>query len=163
MSKTSVAFWRYKLDFASIRPLIVGTIAGLFVLWLSTKWARFIPKEFNGASRESLLMTYRSANRTSIITFWLTLVSVMVVYSRGWIPRNSTWLASLCFGLVLFLPFVAVLFIGLQRGRQSLVESFVAFAISQNTPPIVMLCIAILGTVALTAGMAGVIIWRLAR
>jgi len=142
------------VDEFSLRPVLSGIVGGLFAWWLTTKWSRWIPNRIGAKGADTLIAENRWRILGANALFFGALVVGIILFKNGYFAR-SDWQA---FGLVVGLAFVApVVFLyvsSFHLGSLRVQEVFVAYAISQRAPMIVLYGLVALGFVVLCVSIA---------
>lgn len=121
------------MEFESIRPVLSGVIGGVIATWLTSRWARNLPDDYNFKSRDTLLRQHRPAIWTANVLFFAGLCFGVALYRIGGYA-NTDWRPLLFgFGLASVLPLLALALVSVASGR-STKEAYVAFALGQGSP-----------------------------
>ena len=143
------------MKFENIRPIISGLLGALTAIWLARLWARWIPATVGRKSRIELESAHGWKVRLANILCAAAIIGGVLVYQVGLFDRYDWRGLGLAFGLMAFLPLALFFFSSLRGGAQNIRECFVFYAISQQSPPAVLLCLlvafTIIGFVALAA------------
>jgi len=142
------------MEIDSIRPVISGVIGGMIAAWLTSRWARNLPKSYNRKSRDILLKQHRPAISSANTLFFAGLCFGVALYRIGGFA-NTDWRPLLWgFGLASVLPLLALAVISFVAGR-SVKEAYVAFAWGQGSPIWATYGILGAGVVAFAFAVAG--------
>jgi hypothetical protein len=80
---------------------------------------------------------------------------VLFAIKAGWMRDNDLRGGGLFLGLIVLIPMMVILVTGLRRGKEAFKEAMVAFAISEKTPPGVLIGItAVCGAIGLFCGIS---------
>jgi len=119
---------------ASISALVAALVFG----WQAKQWARWVPHRVGKKGRARLLQENKTviqmAKALPLAGFGLISLGLMT----GWLGNHDWRVVGLIFG-ILFLPILVILAAGLGRGKDAMQEAMVAFAISERTPPGVLI------------------------
>lgn len=131
------------MDFELMRPMISGVLGGLFAMIFCRALAGWIPQICNGKSAETILRENRVLILVANALFFCGILIGFALSQFG-LLSDADWRA-VALGLgggsaaaLISLPLLATI-----RGS-SPKEAFVAFAISQNVPPILLYSVLIL-------------------
>ena len=140
------------MDFESIRPVLSGIVGGGIALWLGARWQRR-QSSFERQSSQSLARTHKLASILASVLFFSGLITAIALYkvaefeSTDWIPfalgAGGGCLAAL----------VALALVPLSRG-QSVKDSYLAYAASQQSSPFVVYSILGVGSMGCLFAMA---------
>jgi hypothetical protein len=134
------------MNFESIRPLLSGIAGGILAIYFCSALARWVPQICNGKSATFLIEENKVAIWLANALFFAGLLAGIAIYQLDFLP-NDDW-RGLAVGAgagsiaaLIVLPALAL------ASRRSAKEAYVAYAISQKTPPILvygilMACIA---------------------
>jgi hypothetical protein len=130
----------------------VSAIAASLVFgWLVKKWSRWIPVKVGKKGRAKLLKEHEITIRTSKQLTAAGVCILLVCYQRGWLNDHDWRGLGLVLGLGGIVPIGCIVSANVARGVEAIKECMVAFAISERTPPSLLI-----GVTAL-CGMAGVV------
>lgn len=127
-----------------LRPVISGVIGGIVAAWLCSRMAAWVPVFRNGKPADVLLRENRFSIWGGNLIFFFGIFLGIAFYQLGYF-ENSDWrgfalgTGAGCLGALIVIPIQAV-----ASGRE-MAEAYVAFAISQRTPTIVLYAIVIVG------------------
>jgi hypothetical protein len=135
------------MEIESIRPILSGTLGGLLAIYFCNALSRWVPKVCNGKSADTLTGENRVAIWIANSFFFLGILGGIAIYSLGYLP-NDDWrglAVGTGGGSIAALAVFPAFAIG---QRRSVKEAYVAYAISQQTPlmlvfGILMTCIAL--------------------
>jgi len=138
----------------ALRPVLSGLAGAAISAWLLQKLFKWTPLASNGKAAEALVSENRTRIYAANTLFFLGIIGAVFVYQRGYVPRNDWRPAALgvgsgCVAAVLFLFLSAV-----RGGSRKIQEAFVAYAISQKTPPLLLYSLMSLGFIAFCVGLA---------
>lgn len=135
-----------------MRPVISGVIGGLIAAWLCSRMARWLPTVYHGRPAGDLVRENRLAIWGANLIFFSGICLGIALYQLKYFDK-ADWrglalgMGGGCLGALLIIPLQA-----LMNGR-SFAEAYVAFAISQRTPTILLYTIVIVGVSAFSAAM----------
>lgn len=141
------------MSFDNIRPILSGLIGALLAIALSYFLARWVPAIFRGKSAATLAQDYRVAIRLANATFVAGILAALTVHQWLAVPRSDWRPLSIGFGLTLLSPLMTLpiaAFVTHDNAR----EAFVAYAINQKLPPLVICLICGMGFPLLVVGLA---------
>lgn len=147
-------YQKEKMDLNSIRPVISGIVGGLIAIVFCRALARWVPDVCNGKSAETLTRQNRYGIWLANAFFLGGILIGIAIYQLGFLP-NSDWrglalgagAGSIC--ALIVLPVMALMM------GHSPKEAYVAFAVSQQTPIVIVygvlvLCVAAFFSAALS-------------
>lgn len=128
------------MELGEFRPIISGLLGGLIAIWLGTTLRRWIPSVCNGKSVEILILEYRYAIRCANMLLVIGLLFAGTLYWAHTFPKEDWRALALgvgggCLAALLSLAFSAVL------KRSPMKEAYVAYAVSQQAPVLVIFSI----------------------
>jgi len=136
------------VDADVFRPIASGLIGAAVSGWLLARLSRWVPVALADKPAEALLKENRTRIYAANTLFFLGIVGAIVVYQKGYFARNDWRPAALGFGFGCIAPVLFLYFSTLSGGTRRTQEAFVAFAISQKTPPMLLYGILSLGFVS---------------
>jgi hypothetical protein len=132
-----------------LRPVLSGIAGGLIAWWLTAKWKRWVPTQVGTKDKSTLVAENRWRVLVANSMFFGVLIIGILVFSSGKVEPTNWAAGGLVFGMAFVSP-VAFLYIStVHLGPQRVQEVFVAFAINQRTPMIVLYGLVALAFVAL--------------
>ena len=137
------------MDEFSFRPVISGIAGGLFAWWLTTKWSRWIPSRVGAKGTDALIAENRWRILVANTLFFGVLLVGIAFFKNGYFAPSDWRGFGLVFGLAFVAP-IAFLFLStLPLGSIRVQEVFVAYAINQRAPMIVLYGLVALAFIAL--------------
>ncbi|HLA72938.1 MAG TPA: hypothetical protein VK624_15640 [Steroidobacteraceae bacterium] len=79
------------MDFDAIRPLVTGCIGAMLTAWLTSRWARFVPRDYLAKSGERLLEENRSVIWICNALFLLSVATGIVLFKANIFASNNWW------------------------------------------------------------------------
>lgn len=148
-----------KADMAgsSYGPILSGIVGGVLGMAICSAWSRWIPQECSRKDRSTLLRQNRAAIWTVNGCFWAGIGLALWFYSSGYFSRTDWRGLGIGFGLGCASVFVVLPLFALVGGRNPR-EAFVAYAIAQKSPIIVLYTILALGTGGLVASIVSTVL-----
>ena len=136
-----------------LRPILSGLLGAVIAVCLGRTWSRWVPAECAKKSAATL----KKENRLGIIVanclFFAGLFGAFLLYQRGYFARNDLRPLGLGFGIASTAPLLWLCAYARLTGRR-VEEVFVAYSISEQTPPIVLYGIMGAGVIFLFAALA---------
>jgi hypothetical protein len=126
------------MDFDTIRPVISGLIGATIAGWLAVKWAGKLPHAKSSSKQRSLVDNQRIILRCANIGAGLGIGAGLVLYFGGFLGRHDWRGLGLGAGLMALLPVVVIVFGNLRGGTESIKNGFLAYAIAQKTPVVLL-------------------------
>jgi hypothetical protein len=142
------------VDADTLRPIVSGLVGAAISGWLLTRLSKWVPVASGGKSAETLLVENRTRIYGANTLFFLGILSAIVMYQKGYFPRNDWRPAALGFGFGCVAPVVFLYLSTFSAGISRTQEAFVAYSISQEAPPMLLYGIMVLGFVAFFAAVA---------
>jgi hypothetical protein len=142
------------VDADTLRPILSGAIGAVISGWFLTRLTKWVPVASRGKPAETLLAENRTRIYAANTLFFLGIVSAIFMYQKGYFPRNDWRPAALGFGFGCVAPVLFLYLSTLNAGASRTQEVFVAYSISQKTPPLLLYGILFLGFVAFFAAVA---------
>ncbi|KRA17531.1 MULTISPECIES: hypothetical protein [unclassified Lysobacter] len=121
------------MEFDSLGPVSSGLIGGAIAVWLTSRWARTLPRTYNAKSRDALLRQHRLSTWVANALFIAGIFFGVALYPLGGYEDSDPVPVLWGFGLASVLPLLALGLIPLVTGR-NVKEAYVAFAWAQDTP-----------------------------
>jgi hypothetical protein len=142
------------MDEFPLRPVLSGIAGGLIAWWLAAKWSRWVPTQIGTKDKRTLIAENRWRVLVANSIFFGVLIIGILVFSSGNVEPTNWAAGGLVFGLAFVVP-VAFLYVStVHLGSQRVQEAFVAFAINQRTPMVVLYGLVVLAFLALCVSVA---------
>lgn len=138
----------------ALRPILSGVAGAAISAWLLQRLSRWVPLAKNGKSAEALVSENRARIYAANTFFFLGIIGALFVYQRGYFPRNDWRPAALGLGFGCVAPVLFLFLSTVSSGSQKVREAYVAYAISQKAPPLLLYSLMSLGFVAFCVGLA---------
>lgn len=134
------------MDFESVRPVFSGLCGGLLAILFCHALSRWVPQVCNGKNAATLIRENRAAIWLANGLFFGGLLAGIAFYQFGFFPRDDWRGLALGAGGGSLAALGSLAMLAFVTGR-SPKEAYVAYAVSQQTPVvlvygILMLCIA---------------------
>ena len=142
------------MDADALRPILSGLVGAAISGWLLQSLSKWVPRVSNGKTAEALVSENRARIYAANSLFFLGIAGALFVYQRGYFPRNDWRPVALGFGSGCVAPVLFLFFSTISKGSQKVREAFVAYAISQKTPPLLLYSLMSLGFIAFFVGLA---------
>ena len=144
------------MEFESLRPVLSGVVGGIIAIVLCSAWTKWIPRVCNYKRAETLLRQNRVAIWTVNTLFFAGIFFALWLYQAGHLARTDWRGIGLGFGIgcasvFLVLPIFAL------AGRRDPKEAFVAYAIAQRAPMVVLYSLFVAGVIGLAASVASLV------
>ena len=137
-----------------LRPILSGLVGAAISGWLLARLSKWVPVATDGKSGETLFAENRTRIYAANTLFFLGIVSAIVIYQKGYFPRNDWRPAALGFGFGCVAPVLFLYLSTFSSGARRTQEAFVAYSISQKTPPMLLYGILFMGFIAFFAAAA---------
>lgn len=134
-------------------PVVSGVIGGLIAMGLAWLWSGWLPKGKNGKSPEALKTQYRAELWLANAATGLGLLGALAMYAWGGFTSNDWRPLALGFGFAFSGPLAVVPLVARLRGGKPS-EAFIAYALAQKTPPLLLFPLLALGVPALLFAIA---------
>ena len=144
------------MDADVFRPILSGLIGAVISGWLLSRLSRWVPVASAGKTAETLLAENRTRIYTANTVSFLSIVSAIVMYKSGYVRGNDWRPAALGYGFGCVAPVLFLYLSTVGGGARRTQEAFVAYAISQKTPPVVLYGLLFVGFVTFFAAIASV-------
>ncbi len=146
------------MDKVSWGPLLSGLIGGMAAIWVTTRWAKFVPAKEGRKDASTLTRENRWRTLGANVAFFGALISGVFLFKSGYVAPNDWRVFGVFFGLAFLAP-LAVLYISAALfGRSRVREAVAAYAMNQRMPLValyVFWCLAfmslVIGTVLLVS------------
>jgi hypothetical protein len=142
------------VDADMLRPILSGLVGAVISGWFLSRLSRWVPVASGRKSAETLLAENQTRIYAANTLFFLGIVSAIIIYQKGYLPRNDWRPAALGFGFGCVAPILFLYLSTFSAGASRTQEAFVAYSISQKTPPMLLYGILFLGFVAFFAAAA---------
>jgi hypothetical protein len=131
---------------------ISALVASLVFGWQAKKWARWVPQRVGKKGRDRLLQENKTVIQLAKALTVAGTGMLLLGIKLGWLGDNDWHVVGLFLGLLGILPLMTLLASGLGRGKEAFQEAMVAFAISERTPPGVLIgFMAVFGVIGLVS------------
>lgn len=144
------------MDFESIRPVFSGVVGGALAIVFCHVLSRWVPQVCNGKSAATLIREYRVAIWLANALFFGGILAGIAIYQLGFL-ENSDW-RGLALGAgggsvaaLLALPLLAL------AAGHSPKEAYVAFAVSQRAPMVLVYGILMLCSASFAAAVTSLL------
>jgi len=137
-----------------LRPVLSGLAGVAISAWLLRKLSKWVPLASNGKSAEALVSENRTRIYAANTLFFLGIIGALFAYQRGYLPRNDWRPAALGFGSGCVAPVLFLFLSTVSGGSRRVQEAFVAYAISQKTPPLLLYSLMSLGFITFCVGLS---------
>jgi len=142
------------VDAEVLRPILSGLAGAAISGWLLARLSRWVPRASDCKSAEILLAENRTRIYAANTLFFLGIVSAIFIYKSGHFPRNDWRPAALGFGTGCVASVLFLYFSTFSGGPRRVQEAFVAYSMSQKTPPLLLYGLVFLGFIAFFAAVA---------
>jgi len=132
------------MEFHEYRPILSGLLGGLIAALMCAAWAKWLPKGLSGKAPETLLLQHRLAVRLANSVFFVGLGLAFYMYGWGGY-RSQDWRPLALGGGLAFAGPIFVLPLVAWSRRCSATEAYIAFALNQKTPILVLYPLLALG------------------
>jgi len=139
--------------YESIRPIVSGVLGAVVAVWLGRSWARWVPVECARKSASVLKKEHRVGILVANGLFLLGLLGAVFLYQPGYFARNDWRPAGLGFGVATTAPLAWLYTYAVVTGRR-VTEVYVAYSMSEQTPPRVLYGIMSAGVICLFVTLA---------
>jgi hypothetical protein len=140
------------MELIELRPVLSGLIGGLVATALGVWWARWLPRGRDGKGPSILKLQYRAAIWMSNSVFLAGILGSLAMYRWGGFASNDWRPMALGAGVALCAPLV-ILPAAAMLQRYSVREAYVAYALSQGTPVVVLYPLLALGVPVLALAL----------
>jgi len=140
------------MEFDSYRPIVSGLIGGLIAAWLTSRWAKKLPRSFSGKSNGQLLHEHRYVVWFANALFLVGIGIALAMYKFGDYPGTDATPFLLGFGLASIMPLFALFAIPLARGQRP-AEALYCFSVGQHAPMGITYGILAVGVIMLPFGL----------
>lgn len=142
------------MDEFPVRPVLSGIAGAIIAWWLAVNWSRWIPTQVGTKDERALIAENRwRILVANLMSFGVIVIGILVI-SNGTVEPTNWAAGGLVFGLVFVAP-VAFLYVStVHLGSERVQQVFVAFAINQRTPMVVLYGLVVLAFVALCVSVA---------
>ena len=144
------------MDTVSLGPVVSGLVGGVVAMLLCGAWGRWVPDVCNRKSASVLLRQNRAAIWTVNALFFAGIGLALWFYNTGYFPRTDWRGLGFGFGIGCVSVFLVLPLFALAGGR-SPKEAFVAYAIAQKAPMVVLYALLVLGVGGLVASIASTV------
>jgi hypothetical protein len=135
------------MEYEALRPIVSGLLGAGISVWLGRAWE---------CARKSA-STLKRQNRIGIVVanglFLASLLGAIFLYQPGYFERNDWRPLGLGFGVATTAPLLWLCAYAFLTGRR-VKDVYVAYAMSERTPPVVLYGIMCAGVICLFAALA---------
>jgi hypothetical protein len=135
------------LDLVSIRPVLSGIIGAAIAAWLLRRLSRWVPVTCSDRPIKDVLYQHRWKVRLANALGFACLIGGVVLYKVGAFASNDWRGIGLAFGGACLVPTLVLVGASLPGGSRAIREALVAYAVGQNTPPMLQNAIIAVGIV----------------
>ena len=136
------------MDFESIRPILSGLTGGLIATWMSVTLSRWVSTTCEFKRADILIRENKTAILISNTLFLFGLVGGVALYHFDYFVETDWRGIGLGFGFATTTPLIALPIFAVISGHKPK-EAYVAFAISQKCPTVLLYIIMVLGVMCL--------------
>lgn len=150
------------MSFDIARPLASGLVGGIIAAFFCVLLSRWVPSVCNGKTTEVLARENRIAIWLANALFFLGFVAGIAIYQSGLLPSDDWRGLAVGVGGGSLLALAILFLFTLVQGRNPK-EAYVAFAIAQSTPILLLYGILMLSIAAFAAAVASLLAgpgWR---
>jgi len=144
------------MSFDIARPLVSGLVGGIVAAFFCVLLSRWVPSVCNGKNTEMLARENRIAIWIANALFFLGFVVGIAIYQVGLLPNNDWRGLAVGVGGGSVLALAVLCLFSLVQGRNPK-EAYVAFAIAQGTPILLLYGILMLSIAAFAAAVASLL------
>ena len=144
------------MDLESIRPVFSGLVGGLLAILFCHALSRWVPQVCNGKSAATLVRENRAAIWLANGFFFGGLLAGIAIYQFGFLPGDDWRGLALGAGGGSLAALGALAVLAFVTGR-SPKEAYVAYAVSQKTPVVLVYGILMLCTASFAAAAASLL------
>jgi hypothetical protein len=141
------------VELAEYRPILSGLIGGLVAAVVCVAWSRWLPRGLNGKTAEELLMQHRATVRFANAAFVAGICIALYMYGWGGYRSNDWRPIAFGAGISLTTPLGILPLVAWMR-RNSALEAYVAFALNQRMPVLVLYPLLVVGVALLVVASA---------
>lgn len=134
-------------------------IGSIVFHWMVRKWSRWIPVKVGQKGRVQLLKEHKNAIWTGKALTVTGIIVIMVGIKLGRLNNHDWRLIGLVLGMAGVIPVACMLATNVGRGAERIKEGMVALAISEKTPPGVLMWFIAFCFVAGLASTASLFFW----
>lgn len=145
------------MDFESVRPIVSGLIGGVISVWLLNKLANPPSKTWGTKGVDELVQENKAKILISNVLFFASIAGGLLLYHYGYFERNDWRGLALTFGVATVSPAVFLLLSSIYGDGQRFKETFLAYAVAQRVPVVVLYASFALGAVCLFAAFGSMI------
>jgi hypothetical protein len=135
------------MDLSTVRPIFSGLIGAALAVWFLRKIAKWMPTTCAGQSIASVAHKHRWKIRVANALGFAAFLGGISLYKFGIFATNDWHGLGLAFGAACVLPTLLLVGLSLFEGPQSVREALVAYAVGQDTPPVLLNSILAAGAV----------------
>jgi len=144
------------MDLESIRPVFSGLVGGLLAILFCYGLSRWVPQVCNRKSAATLVRENRAGIWLANGIFFGGLLAGIAIYQFGFLPNDDWRGLALGAGAGSLAALGALAVLALVTGH-SLKEAYVAYAVSQKTPVVLVYGILLLCTASFAAAVASLL------
>ncbi len=144
------------MDFESIRPVFSGLVGGFLAILFCHALSRWVPQVCNGKSAATLIRENRVAIWLANALFFGGLLAGIAFYQLGFLPSSDWRGLALGAGGGSIAALVALPLLAFVTGHRPK-EAYVAYAVSQKTPVVLVYGILMLCAASFTAAVTSLL------
>jgi hypothetical protein len=123
------------MDISALRPVLSGLIGAAIAVWALRKVAKWVPTTCGGRPISEVTYKHRWKVRSANTVGFAALLGGVALYKFDVFPNNDWHGLGLAFGAACMLPALILTVTSILEGPDAIRESFVAYAVGQDTPP----------------------------
>lgn len=146
------------MNFESIRPLLSGLAGGKIAIFVCRAIARWVPEVCNGKGADALIQENRVGIWFANTFFFVGILVAIAIYQMGFLANDDWRGGALGVGAGSLIALILLPLPTLWRGN-SPKEAYVAYAISQKTPIVLLYGIFVMCVFFFTVAVADLFVF----
>ncbi|MEM1158803.1 MAG: hypothetical protein AAGH72_11180 [Verrucomicrobiota bacterium] len=126
------------MDFDTVRPVISGIAGSFIAAGILALLAKYLPYSNDLSRQRSIEGNHRRVTQFANVGAGIGIVTGLIFYLGGIFDSNDWRGFGIMMGLTGLLPVTVILFANLLDGTEQIREGFIAYSLSQKTPPVVL-------------------------
>lgn len=135
------------MELSSLRPILSGLIGAFIAAWFLRKISSWVPSTCGGRPIAEIMHKHRWRVRGANALGFAALFGGVALYQFELFESNDWRGIGLAFGSACVLPALFLILTSAFEGRQAIQESLVSYAVGQDTPPLLLNSIMVVGTI----------------
>lgn len=145
------------MEIASLRLVLSGLIGAVITVWFLRKISQWVPTTCSSQSIAEIAQKHRWKVRCANALGIAALLGGVALYEFEFFASNDWRGLGLAFGAACMLPALFLILTSAFEGREAIREVFVLYAVGQDTPPLLLNSIIVVGAISFFVSAASML------